>query len=116
MAIDAEKLHREAIVIDAVCPLLSGQKYTDWYIEGGVTIAAPSVGAIEGITPTMRSIAAWKSFIQRNSGNAGRVTQVSSVKEMRQAKKDGRFGLYFHFQGTDPMEDDLDMVHAYKDL
>ncbi|MBL8691073.1 MAG: dipeptidase [Rhodospirillaceae bacterium] len=116
MAVDAGKLHREAIVIDAVCPLLSGQKYTDWYIEGGVTIAAPSVGAIEGIAPTMRSIAAWKSFIARNSGNAGRMTQVTSVKEMRQAKKDGRFGLYFHFQGTDPMEDDLDLVHAYKDL
>ena len=116
MAVDAEKLHREAIVIDAVCPLLTGQKYTDWYAEGGVTIAVPTVGAMDGIDVTMRSIAAWKSFIARNSGNAGRVTQVSSVAEMRQAKRDGRLGLLFHFQGTDPMEDNLDMVHAYKDL
>ncbi len=116
MAVDTAKLHQEAIVIDAVCPLLRGQKYTDWYIEGGVTVAAPSVGAMDGIDITMRSIAAWKSFIQRNSGNAGKVTQVFNVKDMRQAKKDGRLGLLFHFQGTDPMEDDLDMIHAYKDL
>ncbi len=116
MAIDAAKLHREAIVIDAVCPLLRGQKYTDWYAEGGVTIAAPTVGAMEGIDVTMRSVAAWKAFIARNSGNAGRMTQVSSVAEMRSAKRNDKLGLLFHFQGTDPMEDDLDMVHAYKAL
>ena len=116
MAIDAAKLHRESIVIDAVCPLLRGQKYTDWYAEGGVTIAAPTVGAMEGIDVTMRSVAAWKAFIARNSGNAGRMTQVSSVAEMRAAKRNDKLGLLFHFQGTDPMEDDLDMVHAFKAL
>jgi membrane dipeptidase len=116
MAVDADKLHRESIVVDAVCPLLRGQKYTDWYAEGGVTIAAPTVGAMEGIDATMRSVAAWNAFIARNSGNAGKVVQVASVAEMRRAKKEGRLGLLFHFQGTDPIEDDLDMVHAYKAL
>jgi membrane dipeptidase len=74
------------------------------------------VGAMEGIDQTMRSVAAWKGFIERNSGNRGNVTQVSSVVDMRAAKKAGKLGLLFHFQGTDPMEDDLDMVHAYKAL
>jgi membrane dipeptidase len=116
MAADAAKLHKEAIVIDAVCPLLREKKYIDWYAAGGVTIAAPTVGAMEGIDVTMRAVAGWKAFIARNSGNAGKITQVSSVAEMRRAKRDGRLGLLFHFQGTDPIEDDLDMVHAYKAL
>jgi len=116
MAVDPVKLHQESIVIDAVCPLLRGQKYTDWYAEGGVTVAAPTVGAMEGIDQTMRGVAAWKGFIERNSGNRGNVVQVSSVADMRAAKKAGKLGLLFHFQGTDPMEDDLDMVHAYKAL
>jgi membrane dipeptidase len=116
MAVDADKLHRESIVIDAVCPLLREKKYVDWYAEGGVTIAAPTVGAMEGIDVTMRAVAGWKAFIARNSGNAGKVMQVASVADMRQAKKEGRLGLLFHFQGTDPMEDNLDMVHAYKAL
>jgi membrane dipeptidase len=116
MDVDFAALHRSAIVVDAVCPLLSDKRYVDWYAEGGVTVAAPTVGSTEDAATALRSIAGWKAFIARRSGNAGNLVQVASTAEMRAAKRAGKLGLLFHFQGTDPIEDDPELVHAYKAL
>lgn len=113
MAGDPSRLHQSAIVIDAVCPLLRDKHYVDWYIEGGVTVAAPTVGATENAATALRTIAGWNAFIARN---AAKLTQVASVAAMREAKRTGRLGLLYHFQGTDPVEDDPELVYAYKAL
>ena len=44
---DVDRVHREAIVIDGTCPLLNDEAYASWWIEGGATAAAPTVGAFE---------------------------------------------------------------------
>ncbi len=113
MAQDAAALHRSAIVVDAVCPLLRDKSYVDWYAAGGVTVAAPTVASTEDAATALRAIAGWKAFIARNPGT---VVQVASAAEMRAAKQAGTLGLLLHFQGTDPIEDDPELVHAYKAL
>jgi len=109
---DAETLHRDAVVIDAVCPLLRQKKYVDWYYEGGVTVAAPTVASGEGAGATLREIARWKATIAADP----RLVQVDSVAGIRAAKRDGKLGLLFHFQGTGPIEDEPELVLAYKAL
>jgi membrane dipeptidase len=109
---DPRALHASAIVVDAVCPLLQDRRYLDWYIAGGVTVAAPTVASSEGARDALRAIAGWKRAIADDP----RLVQVTTAADAGTAKAAGRLGLLLHFQGADPIEDDLDLVHAYKDL
>lgn len=109
---DWDELHRDSIIIDAVCPLLRTKKYVDWYHEGGVTVAAPTIASAEGAAATLREIARWKKTIEADP----KLVQVDSVAGIEAAKRAGKLGLLFHFQGTGPIEDDADLAYAYKAL
>ncbi len=41
---------------------------------------------------------------------------VRQAHDIGQAKQTGRLGIYLHIQGTDPIEDNLDLVDLYKAL
>jgi len=108
-----ENVHRDAIVIDATCPLLNSHPHlVDWWIEGGATAAAPTVGAFEGVSGTLRNLARWNRLIEQDD----RLMLVRSADDIEAAKRDGRFGIIYHFQGTEPIEDDLDLIPLYKQL
>lgn len=109
---EAEELHRSAIVIDAVCPLLRSKQYVDWYLEGGVTVAAPTIASSEDAGTALRAIASWRAAIAADD----RLVQVDSVAGIEAAKRDGKLGLLFHFQGTGPVEDETELVAVYKAL
>jgi membrane dipeptidase len=109
---DANAVHADAIVIDAVCPLLRDPRYVDWWIEGGVTAAAPTLASTDGTAQALRSVARWRRIVKDDE----RLLLVERAADVKQAKRSGRFGIIFHFQGTDPFEDDLDLVDLFKDL
>jgi membrane dipeptidase len=108
---DYEALHRESIVIDAVCPLLRDRQYLDWYIQGGATAVGPSVSG-QSSAETLRILGDWLRFIREND----RCTLVKRAADIERAKQQGKLGVFFHFQGTDPIENDLDLVDAYKEM
>lgn len=109
---DVDRVHREAIVIDGTCPLLNDETYADWWIEGGATAAAPTVGAFERAGGTLKNLARWRRIIAQDE----RLVLVRSAADIERAKADGRFGIIFHFQSTMPIEDDLNLVDVFKDL
>lgn len=110
---DGDALHRDAIVIDATCPLLNTHPHlVDWWIEGGVTAAAPTVGGFDGAGATLRNLARWNRLIESDQ----RLQLVRSAADIDAAKQAGRFGIIYHFQGTTPIEDDLDLIALYKQL
>lgn len=109
---DAEQFHRDSIVIDAVCPLLRSKEKIDWYIEGEATVVCPTVAVWESTGAAMREIGAWKRFIREDQ----RLRQVRSAADIEAAKRDGKTGVLFHFQNSDPIEDNLDLVPVYKEL
>jgi membrane dipeptidase len=111
--VESDRVHREAIVIDATCPLLNTHpNLVDWWIEGGTTAAAPTVGGFDGAGPTLRNLARWNRLIESDH----RLRLVRSAADIEAVKQDGRFGIIYHFQGTAPIEDDLDLVAIYKQL
>jgi membrane dipeptidase len=110
--VTATEVHAEAIVIDAVCPLAQDARYLDWYRQGGVTLTVPSVGGVDPAAVTMRSIARWKRIIAADPT----LTPVHSVADIEAAKAAGQMGILLHFQGTGPIEDDLDLIDLYKEL
>ena len=110
--LDHDRIHDEAIVIDAVCPLMRRRQYIDGWIEGGVTAAGPTVAVFEGAGPTLRVLGDWLHAIDTDP----RLTLVKRAADFAEAKANGKFGVLFHFQNTEPIEDDLNLVDAYKAL
>lgn len=107
-----EGIHASSIVIDGTCPLLRRREFVDWYIEGGVTACCPTVGSTAPAEETLRNLGAWRRFIASRDD----LTLVEVAADIERAKAAGRLGLVFHFQGADPVENDLDLVDAYRAL
>lgn len=113
MTVDAAALHESAIVIDAVCPLLQDFTHLPLYKKGGFSMVAPTVGGFSGgAAATMRALGRWLAAICDDEG----LLQIRSAADVERAKSEGKLGILFHFQGTEPLEDDLDLVDAYKAL
>jgi membrane dipeptidase len=108
----ADDVHRDSIVIDGVCPLLMEKTNVDWYLGGGVTVAVPTIAIREPAEQTLRNLGAWHRFIADDE----RLCLVRKAGDVERAKATGQMGIVFHFQGTDPIEDDLNLLDAYKAL
>jgi membrane dipeptidase len=108
--IDASRLHRDAIIIDATCPLARSRSYIDWWREGGATAIAPT---ITGMTGNARSglqlIGGWLRYARER----GDTIIVRRAADIERAKVEGRLGLILHCQGTAIVEDELDFLDAY---
>lgn len=110
---NALQLHQDSVVIDAVCPLAQDHaKYLDWYREGGVTTLAPTVGSTESARATLDAIAIWHRLLRERED----LLLVTRAADVETAKRLGRLGIYLHIQGTDPIEDNLDLIDVYKCL
>jgi len=108
----ARALHADSIVIDAVCPLAqSDTPYLDWYREGGVTALAPSIET-DHTSGTLHELGAWHRLLRVRSDSL----LVRKASDIEQAKTQHKLGLWFHFQGADPIANDLDRVDLYKSL
>jgi membrane dipeptidase len=106
-------LHRECIVIDAVCPLvMEDPSYLEWYREGGATAVAPTVGGWEGAGTTLARVARWHRILRERHD----LLLVRQADDIETAKRSGRLGIYLHLQGTDPVEDNLDLIDLYRAL
>ncbi len=113
MSTEPQALHRDAIVIDAVCPLLSTPKYLHLYRRGGLTVVAPTVGGFAGgAAETLRSIGRWLKAVRESED----LLLIKTASDVRRAKAEGKLGILLHFQGTEPIEDDLNLVDAYKEV
>lgn len=112
MTVDARALHDDAILIDAVCPLLDDVTRISDYQNGGVTVIAPTVATLEDAATALRTIGKWHRLISSRND----LILVTSAAEARQAKRDGKTGVILHFQGSAPLEDSLDLVDAFKAL
>lgn len=108
-----DSFYENAIVIDAVCPLLRRRDATTYYKDGGVTAVAPSlVAGYGGSATALKNIGSWTRRIKTSDD----LLHVTSANDILTAKETGKLGIIFHFQGTDPIEDDLDLVDAYATL
>ena len=105
-------LHDTALVVDSACPLLVVPEYVDWYREGGVDLVAPTVGSYFPASAAIDLIGKWLAYIRERPDLA----LISTAADARAAKAAGRTGVVFHFQGTDPIGEKLDLVDVFKRL
>ncbi len=109
---EVARVHREAVLIDAVCPLVSARRHLDWYVEGGFTAVAPTVAIYENAWQTVKELGAWHEHVRRQP----KLVVVRRAADIEMAKREGQLGLILHFQNSDPVENDLNLVDAYKVL
>ena len=105
------ELHAESIVIDAVCPLAMDKPDSlSWYREGGVTALAPTIGSTDSARACFDRLAMWHRMLRERDD----LRLVRKVVDIERAKQGGHLGIYFHLQGTDPIESNLDLIDLYK--
>lgn len=109
---DSRNLHRDAIIIDATCPLLFEKEHLKDYQAGGLTAVAPTVGGWHGAALTLRDLGEWHRILRERDD----LLLVRKSDDVRQAKITGRTGIILHFQGSEPFEDCLDLIDAYRAL
>ena len=109
--VDYQRVHEEAIVFDGACPLLThSPEHTSYYVEGGVTVAAPSLAANHNCREAIMRIADWLNIIRERHHELMRVTDIAGF---RQAKAEDRLGILFHFQNSLPLEQCIELVDVY---
>lgn len=106
----AATLHRDAIVIDMVCPLLAVERSLEEWIKGGATAVGPTVAGDHDCTAAMGQIGVWYERLRRRSAELLHITRVDDIYR---AKKEGKLGIIFHFQNTQPFERNPDLVEVY---
>jgi len=106
----ATGLHRQAVVIDMVCPLLVHERYLDEWIRGGATCVGPTVAWDHTLGQAMDNLAMWFDRFRRLSD---RILHVTRVEDIARAKREGKLGVIFHFQNTQPFERNPELVEVY---
>jgi membrane dipeptidase len=71
------------------------------------------VGSIEDCRAVMGILGSWLE-VERSGAYPVRIART--VADIRQAKRDGKLAIVFHLQGTDPIENSVDLVNAYHAL
>jgi len=109
-----KKYHNDSIVVDATGPLAVLDEYHQNYMQGGVTVVAATVGYgssdLGSLDATVKNL---KSWIDKFKDDSKKLLHVTSIDDIFRAKKEGKLGIIFHFQGSTPFEGDLNNIELY---
>ena len=113
MTCEAEKIYRQAIVIDGlnVSNWESPAVY-DSLRAGGLSAINATVATWENCQQTMDHIAAWlRRFRERDD-----IVQVKTAADIPAAKRAGKTGIILGFQNASPIENDLERLALFQSL
>lgn len=110
----ATRLHESSIIIDAVCPLLmEDAQYLDDYRKGGVTAATPTVRSNIGTSAEAIVKFGYWNRLERERDD---MLIVRRTDDILAAKASGKIGVILHFQGTEVLDQSVDIIDAYHAL
>jgi membrane dipeptidase len=109
---DAARLHGNSIVVNGLAQPGNLAFAYDTMINGGITATNLTVAANEGFAEAVKRFEhALRTLETHPRGE--KLTMVTDADEIRAAKAQGRAGVMMGFQNADPIEDDLDYLHAF---
>jgi len=117
---EAAQLHKDANVWDMTMPW-GGQDSSEVQRDAleraaahGCTLVSLTIaGDRNGLADTIQAIAGKRAYFLANSD---KYVLVDTFADVERAKGDGKLAIVFHFQGTNPVEGDLNMVETYHAL
>lgn len=114
----AQAVHRDAIIFDGAITMLGFWKEEEVeiqaFLDGGVTGGNASTSTSEtDFAMAIANINRLKRLIARNPD---KLAYCTSVADLLECKRTGKFGLVNHFQNTKPIMDNLDYLLTFYDL
>jgi len=111
----AGRLHRDSIIVDALDVSVMDRSHLEHMRDGGVTAANYTITLGDGhaFQETVERILAIDDHL---AANADLVRKVTTVADIRAAKRDGVVGLIYGFQNSTPVEGDERMVRVFAGL
>jgi len=109
-------VHGRLIVIDGINPLLVGTfkpEHIDWWIQGGCTATSVTVGGGNLEDDATTKVVSW--FAQQIETRP-ELMLIRSAEDVRTAKREDKFGIFYNFQGPSSLGIELDRVWYYKQL
>ncbi|NKC15621.1 MAG: peptidase M19 [Gammaproteobacteria bacterium] len=110
---NAEELHRDAIIIDGLEICNWSRTVFEDMRKGGLTAVNATCVVWQGFRGAMDSIARWKQWFAANDDI---LLQVHCAADIRRAKAAHKTGIYLGWQNTYGIEDRLEYVRLFKDL
>ncbi len=101
------------ILLDAAAPLIEPRRLARCLQDvraGGVDALLATAGAIEDFRTTMEVVARW---LEIDRSHRERIRIARTVADVRAAKAAGEIAIILHFQGADPIEDELDFLNVF---
>jgi membrane dipeptidase len=111
---DFMRIHKDLIVIDGAVPLIPSSmnpEHLSWFIKGGATAISATVGGANLEAPLTTTLMSW---IAEQIQTRPELMLVRSADDILTAKREGKLGIFYHFQGPSPLAYDLDRVWYYK--
>ena len=120
IAEDAARVHGEAVVSDMLIPWRfqtdpqARRRVFEGAVAGGYTYMSLTLGDDQtDLTTAIQIIAAERAFFL---ANADKYVLVETADDIVRAKNEGKLGIGFHFQGTLPINHNVNMVEVYYKL
>ena len=117
---EAARVHREAIVWDNTLPITAGniavnrEKYLPRLKASGYDVVSLTVGGDRDKMPdAIKKIAEERNYFQANTD---KYVLIEKADDIERAKREDKLGIIFHFQGTNPVNYDINMISTYYHL
>jgi membrane dipeptidase len=115
----AARLHADAYVLDLICPWIdyptapADMRYgmLDRMAASGYTFVSLTIALDDpNVERVMRSLARHHRYFR---SNPDRYVFVEKVADIERAKREGKLAIGFHFQGTEAVQRNLDLVETW---
>ena len=105
--------YKDAIFIDGLVISKFSRDVFEDMKKGGITAANCTCSVWHNFHDTMSNIAQWKYWFREWDDI---LLQVHDVKDIEQAKADGKVGIILGWQNTSGIDNDLDNLILFRDL
>jgi len=106
----AVRIHKEAIVVDGLATPIRTKGQFDRMLQGGVDACNWTIIDLDyDLRQTVREISAWYSLFREHHN---KITSVTSVEDIMEAKKQNKLGIIFGFQDPTPIILDISVIEA----
>ena len=117
---EAASLHRDAIVWDMTIPLTGNESLPiredilQAIVDGGYTYVSFSLATDwHNLDQAVHALSRRRAYFLAESE---KYVVIDTVDDVARAKKEGKLGVSFNFQGTNPIDADIEMVETYYKL
>jgi len=101
---------KKDLIIDLVSPLIAREKYIKEYQKGGFTVVGVTLAVSDGYDKTMKTISEWD---ERFKARGNELLLIRKVDDIHIAYEQDKLGIVFHFQNSNPLDDNIDLVDEY---